>query len=109
MSFAFATALKDIKRRLSDPMALIVWLIIPVALGGMMRLIFGSGTPDITAHVFVVDQDKSLVSRLLLTAGGQAASFSRLKTSRSKTAPNASTRATLRRSSSSRRDFRMPS
>src|SRR5262245_13723711 len=79
MSFVLATALKDLRRRLADPMGLIVWLIVPVALGGMMRLIFGTGSPDISAHVFVVDQDQTLASQLLLGAGGRAGSILKIE------------------------------
>jgi len=79
MTFALATALKDLRRRLADPMGLIVWLIVPLALGGMMRLIFGGGSPDITAHVFVVDQDKSVVSQFLMSAAGRAGSILKLE------------------------------
>ena len=60
-------------------MGLVVWLFIPVALGGMMRLIFGGGSPDITAHVFVVDQDRTFVVELLLHAAGRAGSILKLE------------------------------
>jgi len=74
MGFIASSALKDIRRRLEDPAALVIWFAIPILLGGLMTLAFGGREgPKPRAHVLLVDEDDSFVSRLLAgTFGGQS-------------------------------------
>ena len=72
MSFALVTAWKDLRRRLRDPLGLLIWLGIPIGLGLMIKLAFGgSGGGGPRAEVLVVDQDESFLSGFLLGAMGQ--------------------------------------
>ena len=64
MAFLLTTALKDLKRRLADPFALVIWAGIPLLIGGLVGLMSG-GTSDLKAHVFVADQDDTLLSSLV--------------------------------------------
>lgn len=67
--FLVTTAQKDLLRRLRDPVSLLLWLGIPLAIGGMLRLVFGgSGGASPRATVLVADADGSVLSRLLLGA-----------------------------------------
>jgi hypothetical protein len=64
-----ASTRKDVVRRLRDPWALLLWIGIPLVLGGLIVLAMGGGggsTPK--ARVLVVDHDDSFVSQLLLGA-----------------------------------------
>ena len=73
--FVLASALKDLRRRLADPVALVFWLGIPLLIGSLMTLAMGgSDGPAPKAHVLLVDEDDSLVSRLLASGfgGGQS-------------------------------------
>jgi ABC-type multidrug transport system permease subunit len=77
MRFLAACAMKDLRRRIGDPVSLILWLAIPLFVGGLMSLIFGggNGAPP-RARVLLVDEDASLMGRLLTgAAGGDQASF----------------------------------
>jgi ABC-2 type transport system permease protein len=70
--FVFVAAAKDLRRRLADPAALLMWIGLPVVIGGLLALITGgSSGPEIKAHLLVADQDNTLVSRLLVGAGRQ--------------------------------------
>ena len=71
MSFLFTTARKDLERRLKDPLALIIWLGIPLAIGGLIGLSMtgGGGTPK--ARVLLVDQDDTFLSNFVANARGQ--------------------------------------
>lgn len=68
--FVATTAIKDLKRRLRDPAAFAIWLGMPLALGLMISLAFGGfgggGAP--TAEIWVVDEDESTLSGMLVTA-----------------------------------------
>lgn len=71
MRFALIAARKDLRRRLADPAALVVWIGIPMAITGLMGLVAGGGDQTVPkAHVLVVDQDDSTLSNLLAGAGG---------------------------------------
>lgn len=66
MSFLLTCTRKDLRRRLADPMALGLWLVIPLLVGGLMTLVFGGqndGPPQ--AKVFLVDEDDSVFGQLL--------------------------------------------
>ena len=71
MSFLLVTARKDLRRRFADPVALIIWISLPIMLGTMMSLLFGDDGQTPTAHVLVVNQDDSVVANLLVGALGQ--------------------------------------
>lgn len=68
--FVLTTASKDLRRRLADPAALAIWVGLPIILGGLMSLLSGGGsTPK--AHLLLVDQDRSFISRFAAGAGRQ--------------------------------------
>lgn len=74
MRFILDSAAKDLRRRLADPVAVLIWVGIPLLLAGLLSMISsgpGGGTP--IARVLIVDQDDSLVSSLLVGAAGQDA------------------------------------
>src|SRR5207248_2566150 len=64
---------KDLRRQLRDPLALFIWLIIPLLTGGLMALVMGGfdDSPP-TAHLLVADEDGGALSGLLGRAFGQA-------------------------------------
>ncbi len=70
MPFILVSALKDLRRRLADPAALVIWIGIPLLLGGLLNAVTGDGGPAPRARVLVVDNDNTAVSRLLLAGGG---------------------------------------
>ncbi len=72
MRFTLLTAKNDLRRRLRDPMSLLIWLGIPIAIALMIQLAFGgSGGSSPKAKVLVADRDESFLSGLLLGAMGQ--------------------------------------
>jgi len=68
MGFLIATAFKDLRRRLADRLALAISLGLPALLGALIILFLGDGERVPTARVAVVNQDDSLLSRLLTGA-----------------------------------------
>jgi ABC-type Na+ efflux pump permease subunit len=68
--FAFAVMTKDLRRRLRDPLSFLLWLGIPIAIAGMIKLAFGGGGDGKgpQAHVLIVDEDGSFLSELLVGA-----------------------------------------
>ena len=72
MSFVLATVLKDLRRHLRDPTSFLLWLGIPIAIAGMLRLAFGGdgGGSMPQPHVLVVDQDDTFLTGLLVGALG---------------------------------------
>jgi ABC-type multidrug transport system permease subunit len=71
MSFAFTAALKDLRRRLTDPAALVMWMGLPIVIGTLMSLLSSGGGPALKARLLVVDEDRSLLSGLVASAGRQ--------------------------------------
>ena len=63
--FVLATAGKDLRQRLADPAALLIWLALPLAIGSLLVLINSGdgGTPR--GRLLVVDEDRSFVSALI--------------------------------------------
>ena len=70
MGFLLSTARKDLRRRLADPAALILWLGIPVVVGSTVAMIGGDGGVP-KAHLLVADLDDSFVSNLVAGSGDQ--------------------------------------
>lgn len=70
--FLLTTAAKDLRRRLADPMALLIWVGLPATIGLLMWLLGGSDGPP-TAHILVADEDGTFVSGLVAGAGGSQA------------------------------------
>jgi len=61
------SAVKDLRRLLRDPAALLVWLAIPLAVGALMMLAFGGSEPTtIEAQLLVADHDRTMASRLFV-------------------------------------------
>ena len=76
MHFLVTTLIKDLRRRLADPIALILWIGIPLVIGWLMTLAMGGdggGVPK--AKVLLVDQDDSFLTQLLEGAGSNSESF----------------------------------
>jgi len=71
VSFLLISARKDLKRRFADPVALLIWIGMPVMMGGMMSLLFGGDGQAPRAHVLVVNQDDSVIGNFLVGALGQ--------------------------------------
>jgi ABC-type multidrug transport system permease subunit len=71
MPFFLVCALKDVKRRLLDPVAIATWLGIPLVIGLLLGLVMG-GDGGVTpkAKLFLVDLDDSFVSHFLVGAAG---------------------------------------
>jgi ABC-type uncharacterized transport system permease subunit len=68
--FLLQTALKDIRRRLRDPMVFGLWLGLPIATAALVQLAFGGLDEGEAprAQVWVVDQDETVLSTLLVNA-----------------------------------------
>src|SRR4030095_993029 len=71
MRFVPTAAPKDIRRRVSDPTSIIMWVGLPIVLGGLMSLLNSGGGPALKAHLLVVDEDQTFVSGLVASAGQQ--------------------------------------
>lgn len=67
--FLTAALRKDLRARLADPMALGLWLGIPLVIGGLISFAFGgSSGPGPKAVVWLTDEDDSALSNLLVGA-----------------------------------------
>lgn len=71
MRFVLVSAVKDLRRRMADPAALLIWIGIPLAIATLMNLVSGGGETVPRARVLVADQDDTLLSRLLAGAGAR--------------------------------------
>lgn len=70
--FIAVTAHKDLRRRLADPAALIMWFGIPLAIGGLiLALSSGGDGAGPRGRMLIVNEDGSFVSGLLAGAAGQ--------------------------------------
>ena len=75
MRFLLSAAEKDLRRHARDPVALVLWLGIPLLIGGLITLVMGSlDQAPPTAHLLVADEDGGRLSWLLARAFGQAGS-----------------------------------
>jgi ABC-2 type transport system permease protein len=74
MRFAWSTAIKDWRRHRRDPLGLILWIGLPLIVGGLLTMVAGGKEgPQPRAHVLVVDEDGSFLSGLLIGAMSQDA------------------------------------
>ncbi len=74
MGFLWSTALKDLRLRRREPLSFALWIGIPLMIGGLIIMAAGgSDGASPQAHLFVVDQDDSFVSRFLIGALSQEA------------------------------------
>lgn len=71
MRFVLTAAIKDLRRRLADPAALVMWMGLPIVIGTLMSLLSSGGGPVLKARLLIVDEDKSLLSGLVSSAGQQ--------------------------------------
>jgi ABC-type multidrug transport system permease subunit len=72
--FAGIAAAKDLRRRLADPAALLIWIGMPVVIGTLMSLLnTGGSDASPKAHLLVVDEDRTFVSGLVARAGSAGA------------------------------------
>ena len=108
MGFLAASIWKDLRRRLADPAAQLVWIGLPIVFGGLMSFVVGNGGPAPKAHVLVVDDDRSLLSGLVSSAGrqGQLGEFLEIENVTAEAATQRSRRAKPALFSSSRKAFR---
>ena len=61
-----SAAAKDVRRRFRDPMALLLWLGVPLLIGTLITLAMGGRAPQPpTAHVLLADEDGGHLSNLL--------------------------------------------
>ncbi|MEE8259247.1 MAG: ABC transporter permease [Sphingomonadales bacterium] len=76
MRFLALTVIKEIKRRFNDPLGLIMWLMIPLILGGMLTSVLGGASgPTPKAVLLLTDLDDTFISQAIPQAlgGGQLA------------------------------------
>jgi ABC-type multidrug transport system permease subunit len=66
--FLIATVIKDLIRRRRDPIALLLWAGIPLAIGGLIFLAFGGDDAGPSGRLLVADQDNTVLSALLTSA-----------------------------------------
>lgn len=66
MGLVWSATLKDLRRRLRDPVSLLLWVALPLLVGGLLALAFGGfgDRPSIKAHLLIADEDSSLASTL---------------------------------------------
>src|SRR5207249_1370307 len=60
--FIWNAAEKDLRRHLRDPIAFLVWLGIPLMIGGILSLVLGGSDRPPTVHVLVADEDGGVFS-----------------------------------------------
>jgi ABC-type multidrug transport system permease subunit len=74
MRFVWSTAIKDWRRHRHDPLGLILWIGLPLIVGGLLTMVAGGKDgPQPQAHVLVVDEDDSFLSGFLVGAMSQDA------------------------------------
>jgi ABC-type multidrug transport system permease subunit len=87
LPFALVTALKDLRRRAADPLALVLWLGLPVMVAVLLSLANGAASQGPRGVVLLADEDASLVGRLIegsLAQGPLAALFQVTRTDATK-------------------------
>lgn len=73
MRFILDCTVKDLRRRFADPVAILIWVGIPVLIGSLLGMISGGGNSTPTARLLIVDEDDSMLSALLVGAANQDA------------------------------------
>jgi ABC-type multidrug transport system permease subunit len=77
--FVWESARKDLRRRLRDLLSLLLWIGIPLVIGGLILLVSsGGGSSGPKARVWLADQDDTFLSELLargLESAGDASPF----------------------------------
>jgi ABC-type multidrug transport system permease subunit len=68
MHFVLISALKDLRRMRRDPMALIAWIGGPLLIALLLVAFFGHEDPKPQGLVMIADQDKSLLSAIVMHA-----------------------------------------
>jgi len=69
VSFVLRTARKDWARQRNDPMSFLIWLGVPLLIGGILILLSGGKEgPKHQAHVLIVDEDDTFLSGFLVGA-----------------------------------------
>lgn len=69
---ALHCANKELRVRLRDRWALVMWFLVPLTIGGMITALSGGGNqPQPTAELLVLDEDDSFLSGLVLNALNQ--------------------------------------
>jgi len=71
MRFIWLSALKDLRRRRRDPLALALWVGIPLIIVSILSLVFGRGGGTPRGRLLIADEDKSLLSSVLTGAFSQ--------------------------------------
>jgi ABC-type multidrug transport system permease subunit len=72
MRFTWLSCVKDLRRLRSDPIALLVWIGVPVFIAVIFSSLFGrAGSPVPTGKLLVVDEDQSIATNFLLGAFNQ--------------------------------------
>ncbi len=65
MNFLWHAIKKDLLRRSREPWVFLIWLGIPLLVGGSMTLLTGGSDSTPTAELWIADQDQSFVSGLV--------------------------------------------
>lgn len=65
IAFTLASALKDLRRRATDRVALVMWLGIPLLLGSMMALVTDTSGSSTRGVILIADEDGGLVARAI--------------------------------------------
>ncbi len=68
MTFLFESTKKDLIRMRRDPVALLVWVGIPVFVGVLLVSLFGRGEVRPQGLLLVADQDDTIISSLIVSA-----------------------------------------
>ncbi len=68
IAVALVSAVKDLRRRLADPVALVIWLGIPLLVGSLMSLVSGGSGTAARGVVLVANEDEGLVGLAVLLA-----------------------------------------
>ncbi len=68
ISGALHCAGKELRIRLRDRWSLVMWMLVPLTIGGMITSITGGGQPQPTAELLIVDEDDSFISGLIMGA-----------------------------------------
>jgi ABC-2 type transport system permease protein len=67
MWFIWISALKDLRRRMRDPAALAVWVLMPMIVTLIVTLVFGNGDVKPRGTLLVLDRDGSFISGMFST------------------------------------------